>query len=63
MNYRDKAKQLHENVNHTYDGYNYVLHLDSVEAVHQEFKDELDFKPKYIIIGKNPNNVLKRKYI
>ena len=25
MNYRDKAKQLHENVNHTYDGYNYVL--------------------------------------
>ena len=20
MNYRDKAKQLHENVNHTYDG-------------------------------------------
>ena len=47
MSYRDKAKQLHENVNHTYDGYNYVLHLDSVEAVHQEFKDELDFNIEF----------------
>ena len=47
MNYRDKAKQLHENVNHTYDGYNYVLHLDAVEAVHQEFKDELDFNIEF----------------
>ena len=42
MNYRDKAKQLHENVNHTYDGYNYVLHLDAVEAVHQN---------KFVVVG------------
>lgn len=42
MTRRDEAKQLHESVNQTYAEYNYVLHLDAVEAAHQEFKDELD---------------------
>lgn len=39
-NIREKAKQLHESVNHTYSGYNYILHLDAVYAVYKEFKDE-----------------------
>ena len=41
MNYRKIAKELHESVNHTYDGYNYILHLDAVNAVKMEFNDEL----------------------
>lgn len=42
MTGREHAIALHEKVNHTYAGYNYGLHLDAVEAAHQEFKDELD---------------------
>lgn len=37
---REQAKQLHESVNQTYGGYPYILHLDAVEAVYREFKDE-----------------------
>lgn len=39
---REIAKELHESVNHQYGDYNYVLHLDAVEAVHREFQDEID---------------------
>lgn len=39
---REKAIALHASVNHLYGGYPYILHLDAVETVHQEFKDELD---------------------
>ena len=38
---RELAKQLHESVNHKYDGYNYVLHLDACYAVKREFRDEM----------------------
>ena len=66
INYRDKAKQLHENVNHTYDGYNYILHLDAVEAVHQEFKDELDtyvnFTP-YVHVPESGKSIIINKKI
>ena len=40
MDYREKAKLLHESVNQNYGGYPYILHLDAVEAVYREFKDE-----------------------
>lgn len=40
MDIRNKAKELHESVNQNYSGYNYVLHLDAVEATYREFFDE-----------------------
>lgn len=40
--FRKIAMKYHSDVNHYYDGYNYILHLDAVEAVHQEFKEEFD---------------------
>ena len=40
--YRKWAAEKHREVNHYYDDYDYVLHLNAVEAAHQEFKDELD---------------------
>ena len=41
MNFREKARELHESVNHTYDGHNYVLHLDAAIAVGKEFELDL----------------------
>lgn len=42
MDFREKAKQIHESVNHTYSGYNYILHLDAVIAVAREFRNEFN---------------------
>lgn len=44
MEYRKIAKELHESVNHTYDGYNYILHLDAVVSVANEFSDEINLE-------------------
>ena len=43
-NFRQKAMDLHEDVNHSYAGYNYILHLDAVNAVKNEFEELYDFE-------------------
>lgn len=41
MDYREKARQIHESVNHTYGGHPYILHLDATAATGREFFDDL----------------------
>ena len=43
---------LHNSVNHFYDGWDYVIHLDAVEEVHQRFAHELDVPLDDEIISK-----------
>ena len=62
MEYRKIAKELHESVNHTYDGYNYILHLDAVESVHQQFKNESDFQYSQETYEKLYNNSIYNVY-
>lgn len=47
IDFRLKAKELHESVNHKYSDYNYVLHLDAVYAVAREFEYECDYKHSF----------------
>lgn len=39
--YRQKALEIHAEVNHTYGGYPYILHLDATAAAGREFFNDL----------------------
>ena len=56
--YREEANRIHESVNHKYDGYPYVLHLDACHAVKEEFK--ADLLNKINELGLNDDNICEK---
>lgn len=51
IDFKELSARLHADVNHKYDDKPYTIHLNMVEAVHQEFKDDCDLDDKILSIA------------